>query len=396
MEKYLFKKEFPGRYCLIEDNTDEHITRKYCVDYPSVNDDDDLNWSFFLLEMYGTCADVRDWNISKDKQEEIKNYIRIVLKPDDYNEYDFINDIRGRVRVKSIEIDGGYEDYYVDYPCKEEGIDNWKFYIGKDNKSTNGEFVTEPWIISDLEADYLKDYIRNKLKPINLCESEEKEMENTILNVSVPSDLAEEVMSIISRYEGVPVESSLQNVTDEFEQTKALTVSEYYRLKNVMIDKTKELEQCEEDKKIVLDERNNTRLKAKNCINDIFKYLKNEEQNEILEALIANMSDDVISCFDLESWREKIYDVVEIEVEMTKRKTIKVVVPHESYSECTIDDYIKQNCSGLEDTFDYEREEYGFGCHNSYDSGLTSKQICQKYGLSELFPGTSDIEDEVF
>ncbi len=178
MKKYLFKKEFPGRYLLREVPVIEgEKYRAYYVDYPSTNDDDNLNWSFFsMLCDNEKDYDCEDWGISKGRQEEIKNYIRTVLKPDDYNEYDFVNDIRGRVRVKSIEIDGGYEDYYIDYPCKEEGIKEWKFYIGKDNKRTNGEFVSEPWDISNLEAEYLKNIIRNELKPSDLCESEEKEM----------------------------------------------------------------------------------------------------------------------------------------------------------------------------------------------------------------------------
>lgn len=393
MKNWRFENYQSGVLLMHEYEEDSNHFR-YLVQYPNMNTSNDIyytEWDFKREEI-NSCSSC-EWELDDKEKEEIKNYIRKVIKPKDYCEYEFKQHYDDGFIVKSIYDDAPYcyTDYIVFFPTKEDR-NEWYFAI---HISNNDNFTTKDWDISDTEAEYLKDYIRNKLKPRNLCESEEKEMENTILNVSVPSDVAEEVMSIISRYEGVPVGNSLQNVTDEFEQTKALTVSEYYRLKDVMIDKTEELEQCEEDKKIVLDERNNTRLKAKNCINDIFTYLKNEEQNEILEALIANMSDDVISCFDLESWREKKYDVVEIEVEMTKRKTIKVVVPHENYSECIIDDYIK-NCSGLNDTFYYEEAEYEFDCHNSYDSGLTSKQICQEYPLSELFPGTSEIEDEVF
>lgn len=405
-DRFMFHLEFSGRYLMKEEMRKpfEEVReyRNYYVDYPSNTDPKDINWHFFSMIKDADSGiehnDCLDWDISEKDQEEIKSYIRTVLKPNDYNEFNFVNDISGRVRVKSIEVDGGYVDYYVDYPCKQEGIENWKFYIGKDNNTTNGEFVTENWDISNLEAEYLKSYIRNVLKPSDLCESEEKEMENTIISVAVPSEVAEEVMSIISRYEGVPVEKNSPNVADEFEQTKELTVSEYDRMKDVMIDKTKELEQCETDKKIVVDELFNAKEKTHRIINNILTALKEAEQNEMLEEALSYLSDEDIKYFDLEKWKEEKYDIVTVEVTQTRTKEIKVVVPHDSYSESDIDNFIERDCcNSLDDIFnDVDEYEYEFSSHSSYDSNLTAKEIAREYGVDKLFPGTSEIEDEVF
>lgn len=487
MEKYLFRKEFNGRYCLIEDKTDEYITRKYCVDYPSTNDDDDLNWSFFFIEVNETDYECRDWNVSTEEQEKIKNHIRTVLKPDDLREYvltkyydysylvkhpSFANDechivyyphyemcegcnpgvranwvfeiqkvpenenaeneyyewipttyekeyIMEFVRKEKPEdfvdfmfepwCEGGYavykenisidpntngtNCYIVEYPIK--GNSEWYFSITTEDK--DGYAETSNWNLEENKKEYIKEYIRNVLKPSDLYESEGKEMENNknmiCTGLRLPSENYKTVMEIAKKF-GCEED---ETVYMQLEQTPNLI---------------QELEVCKNDKEIITKEWNKTKEilnnnmdEARTVMIELLEFITtNNGDNGVLEPTIKTLTEKIgenaISKFELEDYlpKENKYDVVTIDVTQIRTRTIEAVVPHDNYSESDIDNFIKGECSNsLDDTFnDVDEYEYEFNTHSSYDSNLTAKEIVRRYGLDGLFPGTSDIEDEVF
>ena len=98
---------------------------------------------------------------------------------------------------------GGEIRRIVEYPLRDDN--QWRFSEITEDK--DGYEDTDGWNLTDKEQEELKNYIRNVLKPSDLYEeSEENKMENMkTLNVAVPTDLADEVMSIIQRFEGLPV-----------------------------------------------------------------------------------------------------------------------------------------------------------------------------------------------
>lgn len=204
--------------------------------------------------------------------------------------------------------------------------------------------------------------IRNLIKPSDLYEErEEDKMENMkILNVAVPTDLTDEVMSIISRYEGVPVDTNCSNDISKAEnQAEILSLKEKIDLLE---------EKCEDSKLLV---------------QAILRESKDED----------NFQDIFNACFSKELAKE--YGVEEY-IEQQKYKVSKVTAIQKREIEVLVlekdDDYSNaegiledMNSDEIENLFDNTMDiEYRYEEGNTVDCDMTKEQVRNRYSSEEL------------
>lgn len=244
----------------------------------------------------------------------------------------------------------------VDYPLKDDN--QWRFTEITEDK--DGYEDTDGWNLTDKEQEEIKNYIRNVLKPSDLYEeSEENKMENMkILNVAVPTDLADEVMSIISRYEGVPVD---KECSDDVNQSEIISLKE----------QNEKLQENFDD--------------AKNVIQTILKELNGYDKDIFRPVFEA--------CFDEES--AKKYGVEEY-IEQQKYKVSKVTAIQKREIEVLVlekdDDYSNaegilkdMNSDEVENLFDNTMDiEYRYEEGNTVDCDMTKEQVRNRYSSEEL------------
>lgn len=393
---------------------DNHF--RYLVIYPNMNTSNDTyytDWDFRREELnsHSSC----EWELDDKEKDEIKNHIRTVIKPKDYCEFEFRQHYDDGFIVKTIygEKKDDYTDYVVFFPTKEDR-NEWGFAI---HTSDNGNFIVENWNISDLDAEYLKNKIRTEIKPKNLYESEEKEMNYVNIGLMIPEEKYELLKGLAEQLDCREDKDAYDrlaeaiNKRDEYADRIQKAKKEFEELeKNLNPNAMQELEVCKHDKEIIINEWNKSKQECARTIDEAkdFMYHLLDFINinysecivDTMKLIFKDVDESFINKFELEHYipKEKTYDVVTVEVTQTRTKEIKVVVPHETYIENDIDKYIENECSdGINDLFsDVDDFEYDFSQHSNYDSNLTKKQLDNQYHLCDMFPGTSEIEEEVF
>ena len=145
-----------------------------------------------------------------------------------------------------------------------------------------------------------------------------------------------------------------------------------------------------------------TTSEAIDMITTLLQYVQDECENgeERIDELVEKYLDnDSLRNFGLDEWmvKKEKYAIKEYTVTMTKRTDIRVVVPND-YSESEVEDYLKDYCSDRmerlcenESVEEFEISEYG-----TYTVDLTKEEIKHDYDTNDLFPGTSEVDEEIF
>ena len=271
----------------------------------------------------------------------------------------------------------------LNYPIN-ENKNGWCFFTGK---YMDGEaFKREEWDLPTEEQKEIKNYIRNVLKPSDLYEeSEGKKMEDMkILNVAVPSDLADEVMSIVARFEGVPVEGDINlSAQQELEVCKAdkENLLKELKLANDRVYKTNQ------DFIDLLDD-------ATICIQSIIDDIKKDFDADCFKTFMNKFTDEQIERYGLEKYKEEKYKI-------TRVKAIKTITTEILVLEKDNDD---SNPEGvLEEAEDFQIDGYfdsSYNCESEYDyeeqnvvtEGKTKEEIVKCYSQESVFYA-DDCED---
>ena len=264
----------------------------------------------------------------------------------------------------------------LNYPIN-ENKNGWCFFTGK---YMDGEaFKREEWDLTDEEQEEIKNYIRNVLKPSDLYEeSEGKKMEDMkILNVAVPSDLADEVMSIVARFEGVPVSDSINFSAEQ------------------------ELEVCKADKENLLIELQTnketiTRLNdkfdnARALIETMVAYQKNNLNKEDFANWFKIFSDAQIELYGLQAYREVKYKVTRVKATKTIEADILVLEIDDDVADAenVLDWADKSQVDGY---FEEGDASYDFKEMVVRDDDLTKEDVLNRYSQESVFYA-DDCED---
>ena len=372
-DKYSWELYGQGSYLLKTITTEDGGEVRRIVDYPLK---DDKQWRFTeITEDKDGYEDTDGWNLTDKEQEEIKNYIRNVLKPSDLYEENEETKIQEKylwtkdsddsylLAEERDDEEGVIRYYRVQYPIEEDN--GWHFIITTEDINST-ELKDCKWedlrILDENEKELIKNYIKNILKPNNLVkQSEENKMENMkILNVAVPTELADEVMNIISRFEGVPVDKECSDDISKAEnQAEVLSLKEKINLLE---------EKCEDSKLLV---------------QAILRESKDED----------NFQDIFNACFSKELAKE--YGVEEY-IEQQKYKVSKVTAIQKREIEVLVlekdDDYSNaegiledMNSDEIENLFDNTMDiEYRYEEGNTVADNMTKEQVRNSYSSEEL------------
>ena len=175
-----------------------------------------------------------------------------------------------------------------------------------------------------------------------------------------------------------------------------------------------ELEVCKADNENLLNTLNKTNeclnLTTSQAIESIDKLLdyirstsESYQKENVRDAIYTCDLKDIIKNFGLdEKWltfieEEKKYKVVEVDVTMKKCQRIQVVVPSD-YDESDVDDYLESYCSdGLESLCDNaDVEEWEMSKYIDSNDVETKEEIDRHYDKDMLFPGSEEINEELF
>ena len=231
-EGFLWESYGQGSYLLDRIPTGDGGEIRRIVEYPLR---DDNQWRFNeITEDKDGYEDTDGWNLTIEEENQLKYYIRKVLNPSDLYEENEKTKIQNKylwtkdsddsylLAEERDDEEGVIRYYRVQYPIEEDN--SWHFIITTEDINST-ELKDYKWedlrILDENEKELIKNYISNILKPNNLVkQSEENKMESMkILNVAVPTDLADEVMNIISRYDGIPVD---KECSDDVKQAEII------------------------------------------------------------------------------------------------------------------------------------------------------------------------------
>lgn len=175
----------------------------------------------------------------------------------------------------------------------------------------------------------------------------------------------------------------------------------------INLNAIQELEVCKADKENLLkslsDVKNifsETETKASLIMSNMLQFIQDECGENMIALLLEKHVEAVdLEAFGLEEWtkKEKKYKVVEIDVTMKKCSRIQVVVPSD-YTEDDVDSFLEEHCyDGLEAACDSEDvDEWEFSPYIDNNSEETKEEIDRHYDKNELFPGSSDVSNELF
>lgn len=272
--------------------------------------------------------------------------------------------------------DGGKLRRYVEYPLKDDDV--WRF--NEVIEANNGYKVTDEWNLTDKEREEIKNYIRNVLKPSDLYEeSEEKKMsEMTVLSFGVPNDLVDELKSIVSRFEGVPVDTNFKGDQNPFD------VAEIERL-------TTENENLKNDINRGHETVNNLSDKysdAKDFITDFVQYQYDRLDSEDF-ALFFNkffFSEDKIREYNLSEYVPERYKLTKVKAIQTNE--IEIVVLQKEDDNYNADTILfntrEEEVEGFFDSYSVE-SSYEFEEKDTLADNLTKEQVMDRYSQSEIF-----------
>lgn len=268
--------------------------------------------------------------------------------------------------------DGGEIRRYVEYPLKDDDI--WRFNEVTEEK--DGYEDTDGWTLSETEENEIKSYIRDVLKPNDLYEeSEEKKMrEMTVLSFGVPSELAEEVKSIVSRFEGVPVETDFkgdQNPLDVAEIERLTTENE--NLKNVLKNEHE-----------VVNNLSDKYNDAKSIIQALLHEISDIDNfDNIFEAVFSKKK---AKEYEVDNYIKEKYKVTKVKATKTITTNIYVLEKDNdnSYPEGVLENADEDLIDGYFGNYNDENE-YEFEERSVSAEGLTEDQVRNRYSQEQLF-----------
>ncbi len=385
MKEYLWQPYGQGSYLLDKmSHGDGGEIRRY-VEYPLKDDD---VWRFNeVTEEKDGYEDTDGWTLSETEENEIKSYIRNVLKPNDLCEtnkdswsdkyfWDKVYD--GNYMLEYVEnTDTRIVRHEVNYPIKGD-TDGWHFFT---SKTINGEDMDfDSWDLPTEEQERIKSYIRDVLKPNDLYEESEVEKmkEQTVLSFGVPSELVEEVKSIISRFEGVPADVNFKG------DQNPLDVAEIERLTKENEDLKNELNKGHETVNNLSDKYSD----AKDFITDFVQYQYDRLDSEDF-ALFFNkffFSEDKIREYGLSEYVPERYKLTKVKAIQTNE--IEIVVLQKEDDNYNADTILfntrEEEVEGFFDSYSVE-SSYEFEEKDTIADNLTKEQVMDRYSQSEIF-----------
>jgi len=269
--------------------------------------------------------------------------------------------------------DGGEIRRYVEYPLKDDDI--WRFNEVTEEK--DGYEDTDGWTLSETEENEIKSYIRDVLKPSDLYEeSEEKEMEEmTVLSFGVPNELAEEVKSIVSRFEGVPVDTNFKG------DQNPLDVAKIERLTTENENLRNELNKGHEVVNNLSDKYND----AKSIIHALLHEISDINNfDNIFEAVFSK---EKAKEYEVDNYIKEKYKVTKVKATKTITTNIYVLEKDNDNSypagvlENADEDLIDKYFGNYYD----DKNEYEFEEERVSAEGLTEDQVRSRYSQEQLF-----------
>lgn len=272
-----------------------------------------------------------------------------------------------------------YRNFYVDYPstCYSEDME-WHFFttIMSLNDGTEHHDNLD-WELNFEEQERIKSYIRNVLKPNDLYEeSEEREMrEMTVLSFGVPNDLVDEVKSIVSRFEGVPVDANFKG------DQNPLDVAEIERL-------TKENENLKNEQNYEHKVANNLSDKyndAKSIIQTLLHEISDIDNfDNIFEAVFSK---EKAKEYEVDNYIKEKYKVTKVKATKTITTNIYVLEKDNdnSYPEGVLENADEDLIDGYFGNYYDEEHEYEFEEKSVSAEGLTEDQVRSRYSQEQLF-----------
>lgn len=254
-------------------------------------------------------------------------------------------------------------------------------------------------------SDVTSEIFENLMKE----QGKENNMENmTKIYVAVPTNLSEEVMSIISRYDGVPLAGDVSfDIQMENEMLKEkITELE----KNVNLTAVQELEVCKRDKEIITNEyhkqvslRDEVQRKleyieedAKLILQGICSDFTDKLSKEDFAKFMSKFTDDQLDRYELQGFiPEKKYEVISVDVTMEKTATIKVVVPEGMDIDTYLNEIADECANALEDFCDGEEKDFSFMQGNTLDSDVDANYVRYAYSQEDLFY-TEDVGEDLY
>lgn len=276
--------------------------------------------------------------------------------------------------------DGGEVRRYVEYPLKDG--DKWRFNEVTEEK--DGYENTNEWALFETEENEIKSYIRDVLKPNDLYEeSEEREMrEMTVLSFGVPNDLVDEVKSIVSRFEGVPVDTNFKGDQNPFD------VAEIERL-------TKENENLKNEQNYEHKVANNLSDKyndAKSIIQTLLHEISDIDNfDNIFEAVFSK---EKAKEYEVDKYIKEKYKVTKVKATKTITTNIYVLEKDNdnSYPEGVLENADEDLIDGYFGNYYDEEHEYEFEEKSVSAEGLTEDQVRSRYSQEQLFTA-NDCDD---
>lgn len=261
---------------------------------------------------------------------------------------------------------------YVEYPLKDDDV--WRF-----NEVTENDVyeATDEWTLSETEENEIKSYIRNVLKPSDLYEeSEEVKMkEQTVLSFGVPSELVEEVKSIISRFEGVPVDTNFKG------DQNPLDVAEIERLTTENENLRNELNKGHEVVNNLSDKYND----AKSIIHALLHEISDINNfDNIFEAVFSK---EKAKEYEVDNYIKEKYKVTKVKATKTITTNIYVLEKDNdnSYPEGVLENADEDLIDGYFGNYCDEEHEYEFEERSVSAEGLTEDQVRSRYSQEQLF-----------